>query len=139
MESDIIHVDDDLPAAPLDSKVLSVWLQAVACGKTVAVKQNKTHLGLKAAVNRPASVRLTDAFAAKHKSLTIQLRRILKLPSSKWREVSTGGDTIGDLSGMRSFLVKMQRRPLICGVGGPLAMPLAVRGRVSRYGRPVAA
>ena len=139
LESDIIHVDDDLPAAPLDSKVLSVWLQAVACGKTVAVKQNKTHLGLKAAVKRPASVRLTDAFAAKHKSLTVQLRRILKLPASKWREVSTGGDTIGDLSGMRSFLVKMQRRPLICGVGGPLAMPLAVRGRVSRYGRPVAA
>ena len=118
LESDIIHVDDDLPAAPLDSKVLSAWLQAVACGKTVAVKHNKTHIGSKAAVKRPASVRLTDALAAKHKSLAIQLRRILKLPSSKWREVSTGGDPIGDLSGMRSFLVKMHRRPLICGVGG---------------------
>ena len=118
LESDIIHVDDDLPAAPLDSKALSAWLQAVACGKTVAAKQNTTHIGLKGAVKRPAPVRLTESFAGKHKSLTIQLRRILKLPSSKWREVSTGGDTIGDLSGMRSFLVKMQRRPLICGVGG---------------------
>ena len=119
--------------------MLSAWLQAVACGNTVAVKQNTTHIGLKAAVKRPASVRLTDAFAAKHKSLTVELRRILKLPASKWHEVSTGGDTIGDVSGMRSGLVKMHRRPLICGVGGPLAMPLAVRGRVSRCGRPVAA
>ena len=103
LESDIIHVYDDLPAAPLDSKVLSVWLQAVAHGKTLTVKRNMTHIGLKAAVKRPASVRLTDAFAAKHTSLPVQLPRILKLPASKWHEVSTGGDTIGDLSGMIFF------------------------------------
>ena len=117
-EVEVINVEDDLPTAPLDSKVLSTWLQAVACGKTVAVNRSKTRIGRKAAIQKPASVRLTEEFVAKHKGLTTQLRRILKLPLSKWREVSSGGNTICDLSGMRSFLVKVQRRPLICGVGG---------------------
>ena len=113
------------------------WLPAIALGKTVEVKESKLRIPFKAAIVNAAAVQLSSEFEKKHRKLTNQLRNIMKQPSSKWREVAAGGVTIRDLHGLRSFLVRVQRRPLLCGVAGPLAKPLAFQGGVSRYGRPV--
>ena len=135
----VITVAEDLPKATLSADVLMNWLPAIACGKTVEVKQSKTRISLKAAIGISAAVQLSSEFAVKHKGLTLQLRKIMMQPSSKWHEVATGGVAIRDLHSFRSFLVRMQRRPLLCGVSVPLAKPLAILGGVSRYGRPVVA
>ena len=135
----VITVTEDLPKATLSADVLMNWLPAIACGKTVEVKQSKTRISFKAAIGISAAVQLSSEFAVKHKGLTLQLRKIMMQPSSKWHEVATGGVAIRDLHSFRSFLVRMQRRPLICGVSVPLAKPLAILGGVSRYGRPVVA
>ena len=114
------------------------WLPAIALGKTVEVKESKLRISFNAAIGNAAEVQLSSEFEKKHRKLTNQLRNIMKQPSSKWREVAAGGVTIRDLHGLRSFLVRVQRRPFLCGIAGPLvAKPLAFQGGVSRYGRPV--
>ena len=133
----VITTDEDLTKAPLSDDTLMTWLPAIALGKTVEVKESNLRIPFKAAIVNAAAVQLSSEFEKKHRKLTNQLRNIMKQPSSKWREVAAGGATIRDLHGLRSFLVRVQRRPLLCGVAGPLAKPLAFQGGVSRYGRPV--
>jgi hypothetical protein len=135
----IVVVEDDLPQAPLQDPVLKTWLSAIAQGKTVSVKKTKTRIGFQAGVQFRATVRLSTEFSRKHKGLAAELRRHTTNPDSKWCEVESGGCAIHDLHSLRCFLVHVQRRPQICGVGGQTAKPLAMLGRVSRYGRPIAA
>jgi hypothetical protein len=134
-----IVVDDDLHAAPLKVDVLKAWLPAVAEGKTVAIKASRSRVTLKPGLTQAAKFRLTSDFLEKHRGLTGQLRKIATKPASKWVEVGSGGFAIRDLHGLRSFLVQMQRRPLVCGVAGLTGKTPVMVGPVSRYGRPVAA
>jgi hypothetical protein len=134
-----VVVDDDLHAAPLKADVLKVWLPAVGEGKTVAIKTSGSRITLKPGVKQAANFRLTHDFLDKHRGLAGQLRKIAAKPASKWVEVDSGGFAIRDLHGLRSFLVQMQRRPFVCGVAGLTGKSPVMVGRVSRYGRPVAA
>jgi hypothetical protein len=135
----IVVVEDDLPQAPLQDHVLKTWLPAIAVGKTVSVKKTKTRIGFKAGVQVRATARLSTEFSKKHRVLAAELRRHTTNPASKWREVVCGGFAIHNLNSLRYFLVHVQRRPLVCGVGAETATPLAMLGRVSRYGGPIAA
>ena len=137
--SDAIVVEDDLPHAPLQDRVLKTWLPAIAQGKTVSVNKTKTRIGFKAGVQVRATVRMTHDFSKKHKGLAAEMRRHTTSPGSKWHEVEHGGFAIHDLHSLRCFLVHVQRRPLVCGVGAETAKPAVMLGNVSRYGRPIAA
>ncbi len=135
-----IAVAEDLPAAPLTAEVLKAWVPAVAEGKTVVVRSTKTCINFKSTMKTSVKFRLSPDFASKHRALSAELRRIVANPTSKWAEVGSGGVEIRDLRGLRSFLVQVQRRPFVCGVAGLAGkMPAKMLGRVSRYGRPVAA
>lgn len=135
----VVVVDDDLPKTKLTPEVLSAWLPAIADGKAVEVRKSKAKIKFRPAVHAPVMITISGDFESKHRGLTKSLRSICSRPSSKWREVRLGGQPVSDLHTLRSFLLSVQRRPLVCGVGSSLAEPLAMQGRVSRYGRPVAA
>ena len=135
----VIEVMDDLPVAPLKACILKTWLPAVAEGKAVTVKSSKTRICFKAAEKDSAKFRLSQDFVTKHRGLSADLRKIAAKPTSKWDEVGSGGISIRDLHGLRSFLVQVQRRPFVCGVAGVTSGTPKMRGGVSRYGRLVAA
>ena len=135
----MIEVLEDLPAAPLKACILKTWLPAVAEGKTVTVKGSRARMCFKAAEKDSAKFRLSLDFVSKHRGLSSELRKIAAKPTSKWDEVGSGGIAIRDLHGFRSFLVRVQRRPFVCGVAGLTSGTPKMRGAVSRYGRLVAA